>query len=192
MKSRYIDDIDLEFIRSAMTESEFLPFLVALETGLRIGDVLGLKHTDIRKGNVYFTAQKTGKRGVAKISKGLELALKKANGSVYCFPGRDKRKPLTRQAAWARIKKACERCGLDSEGVSPHSLRKVFAVDTFKTEGAEQARRALQHSDLRTTELYILSDWTTGKNADKPLTRKDISKIVEEIFEMLKMNVDKI
>lgn len=192
MKSRYIDDVDLEFIRSAISESEFLPFLVTLETGLRIGDVLSLKHTDIKKGNIYFTAQKTGKRGVAKISKGLELALKKANGSEYCFPGRDKRKPLTRQAAWSRIKKACERCGIDPEGVSPHSLRKVFAVDTFKSEGAEQARRALQHSDLRTTELYILSDWTTGKNADKPLTRKDITKIVQEIFEMLKMNIDKI
>ena len=192
MKSRYIDDIDLDFLRSVMSDRDFLPFLVTLETGLRIGDVLSLKHTDVRQGNVYFTAQKTGKRGIARISKGLELALKKANGSDYCFPGRDKRKPLTRQAAWARIKKACGRCGLSSEGVSPHSLRKVFAVDTFKQSGAEQARQALQHSDLRTTELYILSDWITGANADKPLTRKDITKIVEEIFELLKMNIDKI
>ena len=192
MKSRYIEDIDLDFLRSVMTERDFLPFLVSLETGLRIGDVLKLKHSDIRKGSIYFTAQKTGKRGVAKISKGLELSLKKANNSEYCFPGRDKKKPLTRQAVWYRIKKACERCGVDPEGVSPHSLRKVFAVDTFKCEGAEQARRALQHSDLKTTELYILSDWTTGKNADKPLMRKDITKICEEIFEMLKMNIDKV
>lgn len=192
MKSKFLDEIELDFLRAYMSPSDFLPLSVSLETGLRIGDVLRLKHSDIKNGHIYFTAQKTGKLGRASISKLLGVQLRKSNGSVYCFPGRDPRKPLSRQAVWQRVKRACAKAGIDPSGISPHSMRKVFAVDVFKADGAERAREALQHSDLRTTELYILSDWTTGKNADLPLTRKDITRIVEEIFSILKMNVDKL
>ena len=192
MKSKFLDEIELDFLKSFMTDREFLPLLVSLETGLRVGDVVKMKHSDIKNGYVYYKAEKTGKIGKARISKILAVQLRKPNGSDFCFPGRDPRKPLTRQAVWHRVKKACELAGIDAAGISPHSMRKVFAVDLFKNEGAEAARKALQHSDLTTTELYILSDWTTGKNADLPLTRKDITRIVEEIFSILRMNVDKL
>ena len=192
MKSKYIDDNELDVIQSALTKNEFLPLSVSLETGLRVGDVVKLQHKDIRGGYLYFTAEKTKKAGRAKISRFLAQELRKPNSSDWCFPGRDPRKHLTRQAVWQRIKRACATVGLDADGISPHTMRKVFAVECAKTEGAEAAKRALQHSDLQTTNLYILSDWTTGENAEKPLKRCDIPRIVEEIYRILKMNVDKI
>lgn len=191
MKSRYIDDNELEALQGHLSEADFLPFAVSLETGLRIGDVLKLKHSDVRGGYVYYIAKKTGKAGRAKISRGLQRRLHVPNGSEWIFPGRDGQTCLTRQAAWARLKRACKRAGVDPSGISPHAMRKVFAVETMRAEGAEAARRALQHNDMRTTELYILADWLTGENAEKPLCRKDIARIVEEIFKILQMNVDK-
>lgn len=192
MKAKYIEDAELEALQGCMSEAEFLPFLVSLETGLRIGDVLKLKPSDVRGGYVYYVAEKTGKAGRAKISRGLQRRLHVPNGSEWIFPGRNGTKPLTRQAAWYRLKRACERVGVNPEGISPHAMRKCFAVETMRAEGAEAARRALQHNDMRTTELYILADWLTGDNAEKPLVRKDIAKIVEEIFKILQMNVDKL
>lgn len=192
MKSKYIDENELDVLQSALTDKEFLPLAVSLETGLRVGDVVKLRHRDIRGGYLYFVAQKTKKAGRAKISRALAHELRKSNGSEWCFPGRDPQEHLTRQAVWYRIKRACASVGIDPEGISPHAMRKVFAVECAKNEGAEVAKRALQHNDLQTTELYILSDWTTGKNAKEPLRRCDIPRIVEEIYRILKMNVDKI
>lgn len=192
MRSKYIENSELDVIESALKADEFLPLAVSLETGLRVGDVVKLRHSDVRDGYIYFIAEKTKKAGRAKISRALANELRKANGSEWCFPGRSPGKHLTRQAVWQRVKRACAVVGIDSNGISPHTMRKVFAVETAKTAGAEVAKRALQHSDLRTTDLYILSDWTTGKNAQLPLTRADLPKIVEEIYRILKMNVDKI
>lgn len=191
MKSKFIDETELDVLQSALTEKEFLPLTVSLETGLRVGDVVKLRHEDIKGGYLYFIAEKTQKPGRAKISRALALELRKPNGSEWCFPGRDPRKHLTRQAVWSRVKRACAAVGIQADGISPHTMRKVFAVECAKNEGAEAAKRALQHSDLQTTELYILSDWTTGKNANEPLRRCDIPKIVEEIYRILQMNVDK-
>ena len=192
MKSRYIDENELQAIQGRMGETAFLPFAVSLETGLRIGDVLKLRHDDVKGGYIYFTAEKTKKAGKAKISRITARRLVADNGSAFCFPGRDKRKHLTRQAAWQRLKRTCAKYGIDAAGISPHSMRKVFGVEVYKNEGAEAARQALQHNDLRTTEIYILSDWLTGDNANKPLVRADLARIVEEIFLILKMNVDKL
>ena len=192
MRAKFIDEGELDALAAAMSPTDFLPFAVALETGLRIGDVLKIRHSDVKGRYVHFVAQKTGKAGRAQISAFTARKLRKANGSVWAFPGRDPKKPLTRQAAWARIKRACERSGVSALGVSPHSLRKVFAVELAREHGAEAARQALQHTNLHTTELYVLSDWLTGDNADKPLCRKDITVIVEQIFDLLKLNIDKL
>lgn len=192
MKSKYIDENELDLLQSVLSKREFLPLAVSLETGLRVGDVVKLRHEDIKGGYLYFVAEKTKKPGRAKISRDLAHELRAPNGSEWCFPGRDPRKHLTRQAVWSRTKRACAIVGLEADGISPHAMRKVFAVECAKNEGAEVARRALQHSDLQTTDLYILSDWTTGKNAQEPLRRCDIPRIVEEMYRILKMNVDKL
>lgn len=192
MKSKYIEQGELDFLRGYMSRKQFLPYEVSLQTGLRIGDVLKIKHGDVRGCYVYFVAQKTGKPGRAKITPALARALREPNGSEYCFAGRDRRKPLTRQTAWKRLKKACERAGIESAGISPHAMRKVFAVEICRTDGAEAARKALQHDDRSTTQIYVLADWLTGENAKKPLLRGDICEIVEEILRLLKISVDKL
>lgn len=61
--------------------------------------------------------------------------------------------PLSRQSAWAILRQAAERAGL--EGVSPHTLRHSFA--THLLEGGADVRvvqELLGHASVSTTQLY--------------------------------------
>lgn len=176
-------------LRSSFCDpSPYLPFEVALATGMRIGDVLKIRTEDIKNNRLYYIAQKTKKPASVRLKKSLaDKLLKNANGSVWCFPSPTKAgKHLTRQAAWARVKAAAVRAGLDPAGISPHAFRKTFAVDLFKKEGITAVMTALQHSNIQTTELYALSDFISGANAEKPLLRKDIPYIVARVVDYLK------
>lgn len=61
---------------------------------------------------------------------------------------------LSRQSAWAVLKKAVERAGLDKD-ISPHTLRHSFA--THLLEGGANVRvvqELLGHSSVTTTQIY--------------------------------------
>jgi integrase len=185
MRSKYIDRKELEKLRSMLAEEAWLPLWVSLETGLRIGDVVKLRRQNLQADGLHYQAQKTGKRGVAKISADLRKVLANKRGK-WLFPSPYKQgKHITRQCAWARVKKAAELAGLEADGVSPHSLRKVFAVELYREKGFKAVQEALQHSSAATTEIYSFADWSTGENADKPLCRKDLQLIVQMVIEAL-------
>lgn len=187
MKSRYLTDSEIMALRRLITEAEWLPFRISYETGLRIGDVLKIRVHDLTDDGINYCAQKTKKTGFARIQSGtLSALLKNAQGTEWCFPSSKKAGAhLTRQAAWARLKKTARLAGVEVDGVSPHSLRKVFAVELFKRSDLDAVRGALQHSDERTTELYALSDFTTSEYADKPLLRGDLQIICEKVAEIV-------
>lgn len=185
MKSRFIDRCELSKVRQAVSDELWLPFRVALETGLRVGDVVKLKRKDVKADGLHYTAEKTGKKGIAPISASLRKALKRGQGE-YCFPSPSRRgKHITRQALWSRLKKAGKSAGLDVEGLSPHTLRKVFAVETYREKGFAAVKEALQHTNSLTTEVYSFADWDTGENAEKPLTRRDLKLVVRMVLEAL-------
>ena len=150
----------------------FLPLLVSLETGLRIGDVVALKRNALKKDGIHYQAMKTKKRGIAKISAKTRKKLLEngSNCEKWLFPS-----PY----------KAGKACGVDLEGLSPHSLRKVFAVELYREKGFQAVKEALQHNYSATTEIYTFADWNTGENASLPLTRKDLSLIVKMVLEAI-------
>jgi integrase len=150
---------------------------------MRIGDVLALRVEQIGDSSITYTAQKTGKVGRASCPSELcELLKASASPSGFVFVGgKGSDRPLTRQAAWRRLKRAAHRAGLDPDGISPHSLRKSFAVKLYHTEGLKAAQEALQHSSVGTTEIYTFSDWISGENADEPLRRKDLPILIERV-----------
>ncbi len=184
MRSRYLEASEVQALRSALSVEDWLPFWVALETGLRIGDVVGLRRASVKEDGIHYRAQKTRKCGVAPISAALRRALPKSG--KYLFPSPYKAgEHLTRQAAWSRLKRAGKRGGVDLAGVSPHALRKVFAVELYRERGFNAVKSALQHRNGATTEIYSFADWSTGKNADKPLTRRDLQLVVKMVLEAL-------
>ena len=190
MQSRYLDNKELQAVRRLLTANRWLPFQVSLETGLRIGDVLALRWDDVRGNTITYKAQKTGKLGKAAVSEETAEWLKRARRrrrNAWVFPS--PRKPgahLTRQAAWKWFKSAAEAAGLEVAGVSPHSLRKVFAVALCKAEGLEAAQAALQHSSADVTSLYAFADWMSGENVDLPLTRGDLPRLAQVVSQMVR------
>lgn len=184
MKSRYLDETECKAIRNALQPHEWLPLWFSLETGLRIGDVVALKRRALRADGVHYTAQKTGKKGFAVISDALRRALPRSGEWLFPSPY-NAAHHLTRQAVWARIKRGAAVAGVDIEGVSPHALRKSFAVELYRAKGFKAVQEALQHRNAATTEIYSFADWSTGENANKPLTRRDIQLIVKMVIEAL-------
>lgn len=184
MKSRYLDQGEVRALRGALTKDEWLPFWVAAETGLRIGDVLALRRASVKADGIHYRAQKTRKCGVAPISAALRAELPKSGKYLFPSPYRSG-EHLTRQAAWSRMKRAAKRGGVDLNGVSPHALRKVFAVELYRERGFAAVKTALQHRNSATTEIYSFADWSTGANADKPLTRRDLQLVVKMVLEAL-------
>lgn len=185
MKSQYIEPKELEKLRAVSAAEAWLPLWVSLETGLRIGDVVKLRKANLKPDGLHYKAQKTGKNGVARISAALRRELTVRRGK-WLFPSPYKKgEHITRQCAWARIKAACERAGVDPKGVSPHSLRKVFAVELYREKGFRAVKEALQHNSAATTEIYSYADWNTGENSELPLQRKDLALIVKMVIEAL-------
>lgn len=171
-------------MRRSMAGAEWLPLWVSLETGLRIGDVVSLRRASLREDGIHFRAKKTRKNGMAPISAALRKAL--AGRGKWLFPSPSKAGAhLTRQAAWARIKRAANRAGVDIAGVSPHSLRKCFAVELYRERGFRAAQEALQHRNGMTTELYAFADWQTGENAAIPLQRRDLQLVIRMVLEAI-------
>lgn len=184
MEAKYLTAAEVSALRSVMDDDAWLVFWVMLETGLRVGDAVALKRGALQSDGLHYRAQKTGKRGCAPISAALRRALS-SRGSGWLFKGRKIGTHITRQAIWRRIKEACRRCGIDAHGVSPHAMRKVFAVETFRELGMDATRTALQHSNRDTTEIYAYSDWNSGEKGDLPLTRKDLKMIVGLVIKAL-------
>lgn len=188
MKTIYVTPDQVERIAAHLSSWEWLTLWVSCETGLRVGDVVAIKWRYVTAGGILFKAQKTGKWGLAPISEKLLRELKLSRrSSEWVFPSpRDPSKHLTRQAVWYRVKRACERAGIDPEGIAPHSFRKYFAVETFKREGLKATQFALQHDRTITTEEYAMSDFITGENANLPLLRRDLVLIVKLVAAALK------
>ena len=190
MKSRYIGLDEVEKIKKVSGDELFLPFWISLETGMRVGDVLKLRYGDLKDDGIHYTAEKTKKKGVAKITKNLRTELeyrgKGKQKRAYIFPSPKKAGAhLTRQSAWQRIKKAGEAAGVDLEGLSPHTFRKIYAVELYRVKGFNAVKQALQHNHNATTEIYAFADWGTGKNANEPLRRRDLQLIIKMVLEAL-------
>lgn len=191
MRARYLTEDEIAAL-AGVNPAAWLPFVVGAKTGLRIGDVLTIRPVDVYAYGVRYVAQKTGKSGKAALDPDTICdLLANAKRSQWCFPSpRDPRKHLTRQAAWARVKRACKLAGVDPRGVSPHSFRKVFAVGLLHKTNLAEVQKALQHDRTDTTELYALADWATGENAKLPLTRGDLPLLVGQILSTLGYGVD--
>lgn len=184
MKSRFVDEGEIKKLRAVISEEAFLPLLVSLETGLRIGDVIKLKPSNLKKDGIHYKAEKTKKTGIAPISSATKKRLAKTGKWLFPSP-HNPEKHITRQAVWARIKTAGKKAGIELDGLSPHAMRKAFAVELYRKKGFKAVQEALQHNYSATTEIYTFADWNTGENADLPLKRRDLQLIVKMVLEAI-------
>ena len=148
------DDIGV-FLRLLMP-SNALVLETALQTGLRVSDVLSLR-SDKLKQRMTVREQKTGKSRRVYISADLLRRLQRQAGSVFVFPNTlDPFRHRCRQTVWKDVKRAAKALRVDYNA-APHSCRKSYAVDLYRREGFAAVQRALQHDNPATTMLYLAS-----------------------------------
>jgi integrase/recombinase XerD len=130
-------------------------------SGLRISELLGLPAVALTPdAEMLLVRGKGGKDRVVPLSEAardaaqaLRAVLPK-NGK-WLFPGRDARRPLTRQAFFLQLKQVVAKAGLDPARVSPHVLRHSFASHLLG-RGADlrSLQMLLGHADIATTQIY--------------------------------------
>lgn len=109
---------------------DYLLFVVGINTGLRISDILRLKVKDVRnKTHIVITEQKTGKTKRAFINEQLRKELDTFTASMdddeYLFQSqKGNNKPITRVQAYRILNEAAAKVGLEEVGT--HTLRKTF------------------------------------------------------------------
>jgi integrase/recombinase XerD len=130
-------------------------------SGLRISELLALPAAALTAdAEMLLVRGKGGKDRVVPLSTAAReaaLAWRQARkqGGKWLFPGRDGRRPLTRQAFFLQLKQVAAKAGLDPRRVSPHVLRHSFASHLL---GRGADLRSLQlllgHADIATTQIY--------------------------------------
>jgi site-specific recombinase XerD len=143
--------------------------LLLLRTGMRIGELLNVKMSDIvlpEKKILIYQGEKNYQGRVVYISEDAEQALKdwleiRNKKKKYLFYGK-KRAKLCYSAAWFLMEKHLEKSGLSHKCYSLHSLRHTFATDMLNAGlRLEVLQQLLGHQSIELTMRYArLADMT--------------------------------
>ena len=170
LKADYIAPNAFEHILSALMPENRLALFVSLTTGLRIDDVLSLRRKDIEKTRFTIHEMKTGKARRVSISKELQEQLLYTSGRFYVFEHRtDPKQHRTRQAVYKDLKRACKLFRIsETLQVSPHSARKIYAVEAYKrTAKIATVQKLLNHSNEPVTMIYAMADELTARHTKR-------------------------
>ena len=170
MRSEYAEPKALENVLCLLTYSNALACKVAVQTGLRIGDVLSLKTAQIKSNRFTITEQKTKNKKRVYLPEKLRAELFSQAGRIWVFESRaNADKHRTRQAVWVDIKRACRALRLPNN-ITPHSMRKYYAVKLYQKSGdIKKVREALGHQNETVTMLYAMADvLNSRKNKNCP------------------------
>jgi integrase/recombinase XerD len=130
-------------------------------TGLRVSELLAMPRSALAgDASVLLIRGKGGRERIVPLSDAARqaaaaLVVLDNAASRYLFPGRDKRRALTRQAFFLLLKRVGLQAGLDPARVSPHVLRHSFASHML-AHGADlrSLQLLLGHADIATTQIY--------------------------------------
>ena len=157
-----IEDIK-EFLKER-NERDYVLFVLGINTGMRIGDILKLKVGDVRGEEISIVEMKTEKIKEVPINRSLSSALKPyikgKPDDEYLFLSRkkDKKKKgraIDRSTAYKIIKEAAVSCGF-KKNCGTHTMRKTFGYMHYKRNGNIAAlQKIFNHDKEITTYIYI-------------------------------------
>lgn len=158
MKNNYIPDNHLSKIRAELSVGDLYICDLLAETGFRLDDLLKVRNWQLNKPVLQLRESKTGKIRSTVLPE--HLRRKCGNPLAYAFATSDakaRKRKIHRTTFYRHFIAAVKRAGLDGLGYTPHSLRKVYAVNLYKACRDLKAVRAnLGHELLSTTCLYLI------------------------------------
>ncbi|MGG3448645.1 site-specific integrase [Domibacillus aminovorans] len=141
------------------SERNYLLFLMGINTGLRISDILKLRVSDVRDHHIILREQKTGKQKWIRITPALRREINNYIGSKddveYLFKSRQgKNKPIGRSMAYKILQRAASEFRLKDIGT--HTLRKTFGYHFYQqTKDVAMLQEIFNHSSPDITLRYI-------------------------------------
>ena len=159
MRSEYMPRGEIVHLLAALQPKNRLACEISLFTGLRINDVLALKTEQAQKGRFTVREEKTRKTRTVRLPADLQRRALNCAGQHFVFEGRlNGRKHRTRQAVFKDLRRVARLFGV-REHISPHSLRKVFAVEEYSKYGdLARVKKLLNHNEEAVTVLYAMAD----------------------------------
>ena len=159
---KYLGEADVDALLHAARSHPAGHMHAALEilyaTGLRISELLALPRTALAGDAALLLIRgKGGRERIVPLSDAARAAAEPLGGGKgrWLFPGRDPKRPLTRQGFALALKQVALAAGLDPALVSPHVLRHSFASHML-ARGADlrSLQLLLGHADIATTQIY--------------------------------------
>lgn len=153
-----IDAMKRELLR--MGYRNYMLFLVGINTGLRISDILKLRVSDVRnQTHITMKEQKTGKRKKIKITgiaEELDDYIENMASDEYLFQSqKGTNQPITRVQAYRILNKAANAVGIQEE-IGTHTLRKTYGYHFYqKTKDVALLQELFNHSAPSVTLRYI-------------------------------------
>jgi integrase len=154
----------IEAIKSILKRQSYrnyFLFVLGINSGLRISDLLKLKVADVKsKSHIIIQEEKTGKSKRFKINPVLQNEIEEYTVGMqpndYLFPSRTggKVKPITRFMAYDILNKVAQQVNIDEIGT--HTLRKTFGYHFYqKTKDVAMLQELFSHSAPSVTLRYI-------------------------------------
>lgn len=156
------DKDQLEIIKKrlkAHNERDYVMFMIGINAGLRISDILQLRVRDVRGEHIKIKEMKTGKTRRTIINRKLRKALDdyikdKPDEEVLIKSRQGTNKAIDRSTAYKILKEAAREVGLTEIGT--HTMRKTFGYHFYQRDKDVVAlQKILNHNKASTTLLYI-------------------------------------
>lgn len=174
-----------KILRNSKNWRDYVLFVLGMNFGLRIGDLLKIQIKDIVnsdgkiKDTFEIVEQKTKKRNVIKINhvakEALELLFDKTNladnkNNYLIFNKRNYSKSISRVQAYKLVKKWCQTIGLTDLPVGTHTLRKTWGYHAHKAGiSIETIQTKFKHNSTSTTRQYL------------GIEQKDVNKAYDKV-----------
>lgn len=152
-----IEEMKRELLKNG--SRDYILFVLGINTGLRISDILTLKVEDVRsKDHITIKEQKTGKTKRTKITsirEDLNNYIEGMNDNEYLFQSqKGDNKAITRVQAYRILNKVAQKIGIEEIGT--HTLRKTFGYHFYqKTKDVALLQELFNHSAPSVTLRYI-------------------------------------
>ena len=172
-RADWIDREAMGHVLAALMPENRLAIEVAIATGLRISDVLSIETDKLRDKNgelgnrnrITVRELKTGKNRRVYLPNELLEKMIRIAGKYYVFEGRiNPKKHRTRQAVAKDMKRARQILRAKKLVVSPHTARKMWAVEQTKNgKDIRKLQKLMNHSDPSITMVYAMADEITRR-----------------------------
>ncbi|WP_078395893.1 tyrosine-type recombinase/integrase [Shouchella patagoniensis] len=146
-------------LRRYCSERDYMLFLIGINTGLRVGDLLRLKVSDVsKKKKVTVREGKTKKPRtiyLTNIYEDISSYAMTLSSSGWLFPSRKGDQPISRIQAYRQIQKAADMADIP-EGIGTHTMRKTFGYWHYKQfKDVAELQMILNHTHPKITLRYI-------------------------------------